>query len=161
MQRPTKKREAVRILVIADEEILLQGDTDPGVPDSAWWVTPGGGIDDGESAEEAAVRELFEETGLIIEPTALRGPVAMRTVRHGYSDRVLIQHETFFRVDVERFTPNPQGLTETEQERMRGHGWFSTDLLPDELWPATLRTLIAWDGTDPLDLGWMDESTVD
>ncbi|QLH37218.1 MAG: NUDIX domain-containing protein [Parachlamydiaceae bacterium] len=28
------------------------------------WVLPGGGIDEGESSQEAVVREIFEETGL-------------------------------------------------------------------------------------------------
>jgi 8-oxo-dGTP pyrophosphatase MutT (NUDIX family) len=34
---------------------------------------PGGGLDPGESAEEAAVRETFEETGLRVGPQALWG----------------------------------------------------------------------------------------
>lgn len=41
------------------------------------WTLPGGGIDRGESAAEAAVRELWEETGahaeIVGEPFVLRG----------------------------------------------------------------------------------------
>ena len=33
-------------------------------PDRMLWATPGGGIDVGESAEAAIVRELAEEVGL-------------------------------------------------------------------------------------------------
>lgn len=159
--RRTKRRTAARILVVADGRILLQQDSDPGVPGSRWWVTPGGGIDDGEAAETAAVRELWEETGLEVTPDQLRGPVAERVVRHGYSDRILIQHETFFRVDVPYYDVVPQGLTATELERMQGHRWFPVEALPDPLWPASLIELLVWDGGDPLQLGEMDESTVD
>lgn len=31
------------------------------------WMVPGGGIEDGENAKEAAVREVFEETGLKVD----------------------------------------------------------------------------------------------
>ena len=45
--------------------VFEAADTDPGVPGSRWWVTPGGGVDPGESEEEAAVRELAEETDMV------------------------------------------------------------------------------------------------
>ena len=31
------------------------------------WITPGGGVDPGESHDQAAIREVFEETGLRLE----------------------------------------------------------------------------------------------
>lgn len=37
------------------------------------WITVGGAIDPGESPADAAVRECWEETGLLIDPTALLG----------------------------------------------------------------------------------------
>jgi len=37
------------------------------------WVAPGGAIDPDESPVNALAREVWEETGLLIEPTQLRG----------------------------------------------------------------------------------------
>lgn len=50
------------------EKILLTRRTDNGL-----WCLPGGGIDPGESAAEACVRELYEETGLRVAVTRLVG----------------------------------------------------------------------------------------
>lgn len=158
--RSTKRRAGTRVIVVADGQVLLQRDRDPGLPDATWWTTPGGGLDDGESVLAAAARELWEETGLRVEERELRGPVATRTVRHGYSDRVLIQHETFFRVDVAPFEPQPVGLTEKEKMRKIAQAWFPVEALPEVVWPAMLGELLEWDGGPAIELGEMDESTV-
>lgn len=160
LQRRVRRRSAARVLVVAAGHVLLQQDTDPGVPGSRWWVTPGGGIDDGETPQEAAARELREETGLVTSVDELRGPVARRRVRHGYSDRILIQREIFFRVDVDPFEPDPEGLTDSELQRTVGHRWFPVDTLPAVVWPSNLARLLGWDGGPTIDLGDMDESTV-
>jgi 8-oxo-dGTP pyrophosphatase MutT (NUDIX family) len=55
-------------ILLFDEvgDILLMLTTAPDTSGIARWVTPGGGVDPGESQDEAAIRELFEETGLVI-----------------------------------------------------------------------------------------------
>lgn len=37
------------------------------------WACPGGAIDPDEAPQDAAVREVWEETGLVVEPVGLRG----------------------------------------------------------------------------------------
>lgn len=51
-----------------DGQVLLQRRGDRGS-----WGFPGGAVEYGESLEEAAVREIYEETGLKVEATALLG----------------------------------------------------------------------------------------
>lgn len=158
--RPVKHRRGARIVVLAGDEVLLQADTDPGIPGSRWWVTPGGGIDGDEDPRLAAARELLEETGLEVAPEELRGPVAVRVATHGYSDRILVQQETFYQVRVARFEPDPAALTASEQRRLIAQRWFRVDALPGPLWPNRLPELVRWDGGDPIDLGHVEESTV-
>lgn len=144
--------------MVADDQVLLISDSDPGVPGSHWWVTPGGGVDGGEPVAEAAARELYEETGLRLPPEGLGDPVARRVAIHGYSDRILIQAETFFRVEVSPFEPAPTHLTATELKRMTGYGWFGLGELPQPLWPGELAQLASTD--DQIELGVVEESTV-
>lgn len=160
MTRPWKRRDGARVICTAGDEVLLLADSDPGVPGSRWWVTPGGGIDEGEQPRDAARRELHEETGLLVSPEMLIGPVARRLVTHGYSDRVRVQDEWFFRVEVERFDVVPAALTPGEQQRLQGHAWFRLDALPEDLWPAQLASLAKLGPGSFVDLGEVEESTV-
>ena len=59
----TKTRAGNRAVIVRDEMILLSHETVSG-----WWLVPGGGMEDGESPEECCVREVEEETGLIVRP---------------------------------------------------------------------------------------------
>lgn len=145
--RPVKRRGAARVVIVADDMVLLQGDTDPGIPGSRFWQTPGGGVDPEETAIRAAVREVFEETGLEVDPRDLLGPVATRVVVHGYSDRILIQHETFYLLHTARFDPVPAALSTREAERRVETRWFPLDDLPDNTWPADLDAVVNWDGS--------------
>lgn len=165
--RPRRSRSAARVIITDGHSVLLLADTDPGLPGTRWWVTPGGGIDPGETPLAAAVREVEEETGLVVEAERLLGPVATRTVVHGYSDQVLSQTEAFFLLPVaETFDPDAAGLTPDEQITLDGWAWHPiADLagVPEPVWPSDLAALVALGTTPaqwPVDLGSVEESTL-
>jgi 8-oxo-dGTP pyrophosphatase MutT (NUDIX family) len=60
-------RISARVLPVSPEgEVLLLQDIDPTEPDVLRWGTIGGALDAGETHQDAAVREMYEETGLVI-----------------------------------------------------------------------------------------------
>jgi len=73
-------RRAGRVLLVdrAGRALLLHGG-DPARPAERWWFTPGGGLSGDETAAEGAARELFEETGLRVDPADLGERFFMRS----------------------------------------------------------------------------------
>ena len=60
----------------------------------SWWITAGGGRDEGESAEAAARREVLEETGLRLDEL---GPVVLtRSAEFEFEGAWIVQDEVFF-----------------------------------------------------------------
>ncbi|ROQ40897.1 ADP-ribose pyrophosphatase YjhB (NUDIX family) [Frondihabitans sp. PhB188] len=55
-------------LIVLDEadRVLLMDTRSPDTSGVSRWITPGGGVDPGESHRDAAIRELHEETGQVI-----------------------------------------------------------------------------------------------
>ncbi len=171
VQRParrTERRKTARVLLLdPDGRVLLFHDSDPGLPGPpTFWITPGGGLDPGESVEQAARRELAEETGLVLDPAQLRGPVAHRTVVHAYSDKIVEQDETYFVARVAPFVVDVAGHTVDEQTTFLGHRWWDREEIlatSARVWPTSLvDLLVAADQPDtwPITIDDTEESTV-
>lgn len=159
-QRRRKQRSGARVIVHCGDQVLYLHDCDPGIAGPGWWVLPGGGIDDGEQPLQAAARELYEETGIRVSPEELLGPVAHRLVTHGYSDRVLVQDELFYRLPVAApIEVEAAGLTPGEQLRMGEWGWFDAEERATmTCWPPVPQELLTTERL--VELGEVDESTV-
>ena len=90
-------REAARVLLFDDAgRVLLAKGHDEDQPERSWWFTIGGGIEEGEDPRSAAVREVFEETGIELAPDDLVGPVLYRTAEFDFLAVTARQDEWFF-----------------------------------------------------------------
>lgn len=70
---PTTPKVGIGIVLLRNDEVLLARRGKP--PGAGLWSLPGGKQELGETAEAAARRELFEETGLHCGPLVLAGHV--------------------------------------------------------------------------------------
>ncbi len=67
-----------------DAAIILTRRSDKLSNHAGQWALPGGRVDEGESIEQAALRELREEVGLALEPDAILGRLDDFTTRSGF-----------------------------------------------------------------------------
>ena len=89
------------------------------------WITPGGGLEPGESHEAAALREVEEEVGL--KGAALGPCVWKREHAFVFRDVKYHQRERFFLVRCEPFEVDDSGLDPIEVEVLIGHRWWTVD----------------------------------
>lgn len=101
------------------------------------WYLPGGGVERGETAEQAVIRELREEGGV----EAIGRP-RLRSV-HDNREQFSGDHVLLFQIETWR------PCDPTAHAEILNRGWFAPDALPPDATAATRRRLAEALGAEP------------
>jgi 8-oxo-dGTP pyrophosphatase MutT (NUDIX family) len=141
-----RHRRAARVLVInAAGRVLLLHGFDPARPGEPYWLTIGGGVAPGETAAQAAARELAEESGIVADPAELGEPVWHEVSEFSFDHRSYRQPQDFFLLRVESASVSFDGLEDEEVSIIDGYRWWSAaelDETSETFYPVQLPELI-------------------
>jgi 8-oxo-dGTP pyrophosphatase MutT (NUDIX family) len=157
-------RRSARVLLLdSGNRILLirsaRSDTDPAL--GHFWLTPGGGVEQGEDLAKTAARELREEVGLRVRAAELR-PVAYASghAELGWANGLF--RDDFFLHRIDHHEVDTRRQTAFERRYYLGHHWWSLAELAsttETVYPLKLYDLLAdleagrWP-TTPVELPW-------
>ncbi|MGK2867411.1 MAG: NUDIX hydrolase [Mycobacterium sp.] len=150
------RRVSARVVLLdEDGRVLLFCGSDPargGDGARRWWFTVGGAVEPGEELAETAARELAEETGLIVSPAELVGPVWRREAVIDFNGSVMRSEELFFLHRTGHFEPSTTGHTALERRYIHGHRWCDETMIGElaangqSVYPLQLGELLAQAG---------------
>ena len=91
---PRSRRATVRAIIECDDKLAMIHKEK-----RDYYAFPGGGIEDGESYEEALIREVKEETGLNIIPESITefGSVLRLNNSHRYENTIFEQENFYYK----------------------------------------------------------------
>ena len=142
-----RRRPSSRLLVLdPDGAILLFRfvHTADALSGKSYWATPGGAVEGDETFEEAAIRELFEETGIrSVDP----GPHVGRQdfILRLPSGEEVMAEERFFLIRHDGSALSRDGWTDAEIKVMADHRWWSrADLAQttDTIFPENILSML-------------------
>ncbi len=137
-------RKVARVVLLDQQDrILLLHGHEPEDPSDDWWFTPGGGLEGDETREEAALRELAEETGIT---EVELGPVLWRrTCSFPFAGRRWDQDEWYYLGRTAQTATEATGLTELERRSVAGARWWTCQELNrahETVYPTRLAELL-------------------
>ena len=146
---PLIERNVVRAVVIdgADRVLLLQvgelGNPEFGTA----WELPGGGIEAGETHAQAVIRELREETGIVVAAEQIATPSWKRDVLYDYRGARRLQHEAISLVRLAGPTPTIQSVLRDgfeQQDLFDARWWTQREILDSSEWfyPRSLPSML-------------------
>jgi 8-oxo-dGTP pyrophosphatase MutT (NUDIX family) len=123
---PPTLRQAARVLLLDSSNRVFLMLFAPGQDGDGVWITPGGGLEPGETFEQAAARELWEEVGL--RDFELGPCVWHRSHTAEIRGRLTEQQERFFIVRVEAHDPGDHvNHDEWERDQITDQRWWTLD----------------------------------
>jgi 8-oxo-dGTP pyrophosphatase MutT (NUDIX family) len=119
-------RTVCRALLLTPEQEILLIQVHEHATSWTAWITPGGGMEDGETPEDTLRRELFEELGL--RDFTLGPPLWTRDHSDTWEGVPFRQRETFYLVEIDRFPPTNRFQPEVvEIKSFRGFRWWPVE----------------------------------
>jgi 8-oxo-dGTP pyrophosphatase MutT (NUDIX family) len=85
---------------------------------------------------DAAARELYEETGISVDPAQLGEPIAENTIEFSWGGHRIVQEQVFYAVLLESAEVSLDGLDQWEQATTDKYGWLAAEDLGAEERPA-------------------------
>jgi 8-oxo-dGTP pyrophosphatase MutT (NUDIX family) len=142
--QPIRRTTARVVPVNRDGEVLVLYGCDPLHPETPYWFTIGGATEPGESLGEAGVRELEEETGIVVDPRALVGPYHRGRQQFSWNGQELDNDSHYFAVRVDDVEVRFDGLEPLEVGTIwDARWWLPAEVPKHELAHPELPELLA------------------
>lgn len=121
------RRMTVKLLLIDPQDRMLLIHSADRSTGRLHWYPVGGGVEPGESLQQAAAREAYEEAGLASLPSG--EAVWTRDHTYAYDGRKVDVHEDWLLHRVPHFNPAPASPSAYEAATIRSFRWWSLESL--------------------------------
>lgn len=89
------------------------------------WVTPGGGLNEGEDFEESLRREIFEETGIKLSQ-ACPWIWTKEMIFEG-EEKSFLSYERYYLIQIKKFELDLRNMTTNEKNTFKGYKWWNSE----------------------------------